>query len=175
MRLLSWMSGVKANSGIRMKNTRRRNPPTSQLAHPRPSEVALPAPMDQHAPPESGHPRAKCRQTVNVSRYCVVVEVTLDDRPKPLAGLRHRFVHPSTQFLLDFQQLGPHPFAHRLALQRIVPVSVLPADMRLSRPMEFHHRPLAEPSVRLSPHSAPIRQTRRPYRFANGRREPTVP
>src|SRR5437879_5546660 len=29
--------------------------------------------------------------------------------------------------------------------------------------MEFHHRPLAEPSVRLSPHSAPIRQTRRAY------------
>ena len=34
---------------------------------------------------------------------------------------------------------------------------------RLSRPAEFHHRPLAEPSVRLSPHSAPIRQTCRPY------------
>src|SRR5207302_3808712 len=33
----------------------------------------------------------------------------------------------------------------------------------LSRPAEFHHRPLAEPSVRLSPHSAPIRQTCRPY------------
>src|SRR5215470_11580588 len=46
---------------------------------------------------------------------------------------------------------------------------------RLSRPMEFHRRPLAEPSVRLSPHSAPIRQTRRPYRFANGRRDPTAP
>src|SRR4029453_4586677 len=45
---------------------------------------------------------------------------------------------------------------------------------RLSRPIEFHHRPLAEPSVRLSPHSAPIRQTRRPYRFANGRRDPTA-
>src|SRR6266446_7382838 len=30
---------------------------------------------------------------------------------------------------------------------------------RVSRPAELHHRPLAEPSVRLSPHSAPIRQT----------------
>jgi NAD(P)-dependent dehydrogenase (short-subunit alcohol dehydrogenase family) len=29
----------------------------------------------------------------------------------------------------------------------------------VSRPAELHHRPLAEPSVRLSPHSAPIRQT----------------
>jgi hypothetical protein len=35
--------------------------------------------------------------------------------------------------------------------------------MRVSRPAEFHHRPLAEPSVRLSPHSAPIRQTCRSY------------
>jgi hypothetical protein len=42
----------------------------------------------------------------------------------------------------------------------------------LSRPMELHHRPLAEPSVRLSPHSAPIRQTCRPHRVANVRRDP---
>ena len=54
------------------------------------------------------------------------------------------------------------------------PGRVVP-DTRLSRPMDFHHRPLAEPSVRLSPHSAPIRQTRRPYRFASGRRDPTAP
>jgi len=66
----------------------------------------------------------------------VVVEVTLDDRPKPLARLRYRFVHPSTQLLLDFQQLGPHPFAHRLALQSIAPVPVLPADVRESQKVE---------------------------------------
>src|SRR6266481_3601640 len=40
----------------------------------------------------------------------------------------------------------------------------------VSRPAEFHHRPLAEPSVRLSPHSAPIRQTFRPYRSASVQR-----
>jgi hypothetical protein len=33
------------------------------------------------------------------------------------------------------------------------------ARSRVIRPAELHHRPLAEPSVRLSPHSAPIRQT----------------
>src|SRR5215831_8300187 len=104
--------------------------------------------MDQHAPPESDRPRAKCRQTVSVSRYRVVVEVTLDDRPKPFARLRHRFVHPSTQLLLDFQQLGPHPFAHRLALQRIAPVPVLPADMRESQKVErlgFTTQPIFSP------------------------------
>ncbi|HVI80269.1 MAG TPA: hypothetical protein VM715_19355, partial [Candidatus Acidoferrum sp.] len=38
--------------------------------------------------------------------------------------------------LLDFQQLGPHPFAHRLALQSIAPVPVLPADVRESQKVE---------------------------------------
>jgi exodeoxyribonuclease III len=45
----------------------------------------------------------------------------------------------------------------------------------VSRPMELHHRPLAEPSVRLSPHSAPIRQTCRPHRFTNVRIDPAGP
>src|ERR1019366_2440312 len=38
-----------------------------------------------------------------------------------------------------------------------------PGACRVSRPVELHHRPLAEPSMRLSPHSAPIRQTCRSY------------
>ena len=42
----------------------------------------------------------------------------------------------------------------------------------VSRPAELHHRPLAEPSVRLSPHSAPIRQTCRSYRSASVQRGP---
>ncbi len=40
----------------------------------------------------------------------------------------------------------------------------------VSRPAELHHQPLAEPSVRLSPHWAPIRQTRRSCRAASARR-----
>jgi hypothetical protein len=63
-----------------MENTRRRNPPISQLMHPLPSEVVFLAPMDQHASPEPDHPMAKCGQTVDVPRYRVVVEVALDDR-----------------------------------------------------------------------------------------------
>ena len=78
------MCGVKANSGIRMKNTRPRNPAVRQSSHPRPSQMMLLAPMDQHRPPEPGHPIAECGQTVGVSRYRVVVEVALDDRLEPL-------------------------------------------------------------------------------------------
>jgi hypothetical protein len=33
---------------------------------------------------------------------------------------------------------------------------VLETDDRVSRAEEFHHRALAEPDVRLSPHPAPI-------------------
>ena len=33
-------------------------------------------------------------------------------------------------------------------------------DHRVSRPAEFHHRPLVEPDVNLSAHPAPIKQTR---------------
>ena len=79
-----------------MENTRLRDPPISQLSHPLPGEIVLLAPMDQHAPPEPDHPIAKCGQTVDVARYRVVVEVTLDDRSKPLAGLRYWLVHAPT-------------------------------------------------------------------------------
>ena len=101
-----------------MKNTRPRNPAVSQLSHPRPRQMMLLAPMDQHGPPEPDHPIAECGQTVGVFRAPVVVEVALDNRPKPLAGLRYRFMHPS-KLLLDFQQLGPHSFADRFALYRL--------------------------------------------------------
>jgi hypothetical protein len=113
-----------------MKNTRPRNPAVSQLLHPRPRQMMLLAPMDQHRPPEPNHPIAECGQTVGVSGYRVVVEVALDDQPEPLAGLRYRFMHSSAELLLDFQQLGPHSFADRFALHGIAPVPALPADMR---------------------------------------------
>jgi hypothetical protein len=44
-----------------------------------------------------------------------------------------------------------------------------------SSPGESHPEALAEPSVRLSPHSAPIRQTRQSYRFASVQRDPRIP
>ncbi len=44
------------------------------------------------------------------------------------------------------------------------------ASALVSRPAEFHRQPLAGPSVKLSLHWAPIRQTRRSCRAANARR-----
>jgi len=61
------------------------------------------------------------------------------------------------------QQPPAEPLSDCLHVYCELPLPAACADVRLSRPAEFHHRPLAEPSVRLSPHSAPIRQTCRPY------------
>ena len=44
-----------------------------------------------------------------------------------------------------------------------------------SRPAEFHRQPLSEPSVKLSPHWAPIRRTSRSYRVSSVRRSPGTP
>ena len=119
-----------------MKNTRPRNPAVRQLWHPRPRQMMLLTPMDQHRPPEPNHPIAECGQTIGVSRYCVVVEVTLHDRSKPFAVMPNRFMHAPAELLLDFQQLGSHPLADRFALQGVTPVPVLPADMRESQKLE---------------------------------------
>jgi hypothetical protein len=45
------MNGVKANSGVGMENTRLWNPSIRQPLHPRPREVVLLTPVDQHGPP----------------------------------------------------------------------------------------------------------------------------
>ena len=130
------MNGVKANSGIWMENTRLWNPSIRQLLHPRPREVVLLTPMDQHGPPEQDHPIAECGEAVDVSRYRVVVEVALHDRPKPFAVLPNRFMHAPAKLLLDFQQLGLHSFADRFALHGVTPIPVFPADMRESQKVE---------------------------------------
>ena len=57
-----------------------------------------------------------------------------------------------------------------VAVQTNVNLDLSNLAERVSRPAELHHRPLAEPSVRLSPHSAPIRQTFRSYRSASVQR-----
>ena len=130
------MCGVKANSGVRMKNTRLWNPPISQFSHPRPRQVVLLAPMDQHGPPEPNHPIAECGQTVGVARYRVVVEVALHDRLEPFPVCATGSCMRLRSCCLISSQLGPHPLADRFALHRKVPVPVLPADMRESQKIE---------------------------------------
>ena len=169
------MLGGEPQSGPGMQNAQHGQPAGSELAHPVPVEAMALAASPQLRCPPARQPIPKGWQAVEVPRYRRIVEVALHDRPQPLSRARGRIVPTLPKLRLEFLPLLPQSPTDRRALHGKVPPPVLPADMRLSRPMEFHHRPLAEPSVRLSPHSAPIRQTRRPYRFASGQRDPTAP
>src|SRR6516225_1567942 len=115
------------------------------------------------------------RKCAAVSRHCMVVEVAADDSSQPLPLLGDRLVHASPHLLFDYLELRPHAVAPSLPFDLEFVLASLAADEGVSRPAEFHRRPLAEPSVRLSPHSAPIKQTRRPYRVASERRDPDTP
>src|ERR1700726_508237 len=53
IRLPPRMCGVKAFHGIRMQNTRERNPSVEEQLEPLPTHVAALTAMDQHVPPQS--------------------------------------------------------------------------------------------------------------------------
>src|SRR5215471_3230152 len=63
--------------------------------------------------PKSTHLCAEHVETVGVSRYRVVVEVTLHDRFEPCPGLRNGFVHTLAELLLNLLQLCPHALAKK--------------------------------------------------------------
>jgi hypothetical protein len=67
-----------------MERTRLRKPTQSQFKEARPIDPVFVAPATNGTPPKSKHPIAEHAQTLEVSRYRVVVEVALDDRLEPL-------------------------------------------------------------------------------------------
>ena len=94
-----------------MERTRLGEPAVSQYKKARPVDSVFVAPATNGTPPESKHPIAKHAQTLEVSRYRVVVEVALDDRMEPLSGLGHGIVHALMELLLNLSQLGSHALA----------------------------------------------------------------
>ncbi len=119
-----------------MERTRLREPSLSQYKEARPVDPVSLAPSANGTPPESKHPIAEHAQTLEVSRYRVVVEVALDDRREPLAGLGHGIVHALTELLLNLSQLGSHALADRRAPHHESPQSVLPADVLEAQKVE---------------------------------------
>ena len=106
-----------------------------------------------------------------------------DARPDapPEVGHRQREVCRPLLAIVDLVG-GDWPNKLRAAIVRLFAGQAsVPTDdiketlLRLSRPAEFHHRPLAEPNVKLSLHSAPIKQTRQSSRFASVQRDPRTP
>ena len=159
-----------------MTDSRQRQPASDEAPHSIPENAAVLAPPRQRAMPIPADSEPKERQRRLVHGHSVVANVSTHNRPQPLALLGDGFVHASLKLGFHLIQLRLQPFAYRLPQHREPSIApLLHADVRLSRPAEFHHRPLAEPNVKLSPHSAPIKQTRQSYRFANVQRDPRIP
>ena len=134
-----------------MEFTRPGEPAFGQGIHSVPGDAMRLAAPDHGPSPEPDHPFAKDPEAVQVPRYRVVVGVALHHRLEPLPSLRNRIMHSLAQLLLDAPQFCPHAFADRPAPDLEGPVPAFPANVRLSRPAGFHHQPLVEPSVKLSP------------------------
>ena len=155
-----------------MTDRRQRQPASDETPHAIPKDAAVLAPPRQRAMPIPADSEPKNRQRRLVHGHSVVAKVSTHNRPQPLALLGDGFVHASLKLGFHLIQLRLQPFPYRLPQHREPSIApLLHADMRVSRPAEFHPRPLAEPSVRLSPHSAPIRQTCRSYGLSVARIE----
>ena len=128
-----------------MEDARHWDPSVRQSTHSRPIQVAPLTATDQNLPPQPGHPKAEYAEAIGIARYRVVVEVALHDRLEPLSGLRHRFMHALPELLLNLCQLPSQTLAYRVALNRKVPVPVLPADVRESQKIERVGLPLSSP------------------------------
>src|SRR5215472_522801 len=116
-------------------------------------------PAPQHLAAKRSHPR-------EIARNGVILEIPLHHLLQPVHGSWYSIVHPLTQLRPNILELSGHTFGDRFPADRESACLVVrPTNGGMSRPGESHPEPLAEPSVRLSPHSAPIRQTRRPCRF----------
>ena len=161
-----------AAQGIGMTDTSRRQPAGGQAPHTIPEDTTILAATRQRAMPKPSHLKPKEMQCRSIHGHSVVPDVATDYRLQPLALFGYGIMHAPLELRFHLVQLRLQPFAYRLPQHREHSVaSLLRANVRLSRPAEFHHRPLAEPSVRLSPHSAPIRQTCRPYGLSVARIE----
>src|SRR5260370_16999226 len=127
------MSGGEASvrEGVERAGVRERS--LSQYKEARPVDPVSLAPSANGTPPESKHPIAEHAQTLEVSRYRVVVEVALDDRREPLAGLGHGIVHALTEFRLNLPQLGPHAFTNRRAPHHESPQTIRSEERRVGK------------------------------------------
>src|SRR2546425_3155 len=165
-------NNAHAAQGIGMTDTSRRQPAGDQAPHTIPEDTTILAaarPLEMRTP---SHLKPKDTQCRSIHRHSVILDVSPNHRLQPLALFGNGIMHAPLEFRFHLVQLRLQPFAYRLPQHREHSVaSLLRANVRVSRPAEFHHRPLAEPSVRLSPHSAPIRQTGRPYGLSGTRIE----
>src|SRR5262245_15499875 len=138
---------------------------------PFPREPVFLAAAPKCAIPEPYHVAMERSDRRAVRGNRVIGEVASDDLPQPTPLFGYRLMHALAQLLLDLGELRPHAVAPGLTLYDELTSMRLAADEEASRPVGFHHQPLSEPSVTLSRHWAPIRQTYRSCQFANERKD----
>src|ERR1700694_673186 len=109
------MNGLKALYGIRMQNTRVRNPSVEERGEPLPTHIAALTAMDQYGPPQSSQPVPEDPQLRQVSRNSMIAVITGHDLLQPFTYCRWRLVLTADQFGLDCQQLRRHPLLCRCA------------------------------------------------------------
>src|SRR5260370_21863494 len=141
------MSSGEASIGERMEHSQLGKPALRQVEHPGPVDSVFLAPAANSMPPADQHPVPEQGQASVVSRYRVVVEVPLHDRPEPLAGLGNGIVHALAELRFYLPQLGPHAFANRRAPHHKSPQTILPANVRAAYKVE----PLGFPFPSTSP------------------------
>src|SRR5579863_1480746 len=120
-----------------MQNPRRRQVTIHDRTEPLP-RVAIPlASTPERRQPHAGHLPLERPQGREVSRYRVIVEVTLHHRPQPLPVCDHPLMPALAEFLLDCLQFAPQPLLRGLSPNR-EPVALpgLPATVREPQKIE---------------------------------------
>ena len=109
------MNGVEALIGIRMQNTRLRNPPVQQWVETIPSHLRTLTATDQHAPPQSAYATPEDAQLTGVAGHGVILVVTLHNLSEPSADLTRAMVLPVLKLCLEDIELRNHPLLRRNA------------------------------------------------------------
>ena len=124
-------NNAHAAQGVGMTSAGGRQPAVNQAPHPVPEHMGVLAASRKGAMPEPSDLEPKRKPRRAVGRHAVVADVATDDQPPAdfWDGVMHAPFELDLELDLDLAQLRLQPFANR------------------------------QPSVRLSPHSAPIRQT----------------
>ena len=87
------------------------------------------AALSQRMEPVAGDLSPESLQHCQIPWDCMVLVIAVEHALQPSADLRHRFVHPTTEFLLDALQFLPPSVAVGNAPDFESPQTVLRADM----------------------------------------------
>src|ERR1017187_5369820 len=127
------MIGDEALLGMWVEHAWARKPALGYCKHALPRQLTLLAAAAKNVPPHANHAFPEHAEAVQISGYCVVVEVALQDCAEPFASVRHGVVHARTELLLDLSQLRPHTLADRHAPYGKTSVPAFSANVRKAR------------------------------------------